>query len=390
MKNKKAKSKGKTSFFKKLILFFNIIFALCLILSYLAAYISPDTFWFIAFFGIAYPLLLLANIAFIVFWLIAKRKYALLSFIVILIGYNNLYHMVQSSRKYDASELKDAMKIISFNVRDFDIYHYRPLSKTNKNRWAYDFTNRNKIYDFLHREQPDIICFQEYVHDATRSFNTTDTLKKFLNAKHFHFDYTVNSKNMNYFGVATYTKYPILDTGRVDFTTASGNMCTYTDVKINNQRVRIYNVHFESIHLQEEDYIFAENYARSRHKAKEKEDVTIRSEKILRRLKKAFIIRAAQSRIVAEHVRKCKYPVILCGDFNDTPNSYVYHNVTSELIDSFVESGNGFGQSYAGVYPSFRIDYIMHSKDFRSYNYETVNEEMSDHYPVKCYLKFNK
>jgi endonuclease/exonuclease/phosphatase family metal-dependent hydrolase len=387
MKNKKAKSSRKTSFFLKLILFFNIIVALCLIVSYTAAYISPDTFWVIAFFGIAYPLLLIANIAFIVFWLIAKRMYALFSFIVILIGYNNLYHMVQSSRKYDASELKDAMKVISFNTRDFDIYHYLPLSKTNKNKWAYDFTNRNKIYDFLRREQPDIICFQEYVHDATRNFNTTDTLKKFLYAKNFHFKYTVNSKNMNYFGIATYTKYPIIDTGRVEYATSSGNMCTYTDVKINSKIVRIYNVHFESIHLQEEDYIFAENYKKSKH---QQADATTRSEKILRRLKKAFIIRAAQSRIVADHIKKCKYPIILCGDFNDTPNSYAYHEIASELTDSFVESGNGFGQSYAGVYPSFRIDYIMHSKDFRSYNYETVNEEMSDHYPVKCYLKFNK
>ena len=132
MKNKKAKSKRKTSFFKKLMLFFNIIVALCLIVSYAAAYISPDKYWFIAFFGIAYPLLLIANIAFIVFWLIAKRKFALFSFVIILIGYNNLYHMVQSSRKYDASELKDAMKVISFNVRDFDIYHYLPLSKTQE------------------------------------------------------------------------------------------------------------------------------------------------------------------------------------------------------------------------------------------------------------------
>jgi endonuclease/exonuclease/phosphatase family metal-dependent hydrolase len=382
MKNKKAKSKHKTSFFKKVILFFNVIFALCLIVSYAAAYVSPDTFWFIAFFGIAYPLLLLVNIAFIVFWLIAKRKYALFSFIVIIIGYHNLFRLVQSSRKYEASELKDAIKVLSFNVRVFDIYHY-------KKKWAYDFTNRNKIYDFLRREQPDIICFQEYVHDATHNFNTTDTLKKFLLAKNCHFDYTVNSKNMNYFGIATYTKYPIIDTGRVDFPTSSGNMCTYTDVKINNERVRIYNVHFESIHLEEEDYIFAENYAKSKHK-KAEADATTRSEKILKRLKKAYIIRAAQSRIVEEHIKNCKYPVILCGDFNDTPNSYVYHNVTSELIDSFVESGNGFGQSYAGVYPSFRIDYIMHSKDFKSYNFETVNEEMSDHYPVKCYLKFNK
>ncbi|NTW33893.1 MAG: endonuclease/exonuclease/phosphatase family protein [Bacteroidetes bacterium] len=231
------------------------------------------------------------------------------------------------------------------------------------------------------------MCFQEYVYDTTGAFQTTDTLKKFLKAKNPHVYYTVNSRNKNFFGVATFSRFPIVGTGKIDFKTVSGNICIYTDIKINSDTVRVYNVHFESIRFKAEDYAFAKSQAQKKN---EKFDLQKSSEKILVRLKKAFINRAPQSVLVAEHIKKCKYPVILCGDFNDTPTSYAYHNIARYLTDSFVESGNGIGQTYAGVFPSFRIDYIMHGKQFKAYNFETVYEEMSDHYPVKCYLKIVK
>ncbi|MFA4852062.1 MAG: hypothetical protein WC599_06045, partial [Bacteroidales bacterium] len=77
MKSKKSKAAGKSRFFLKVILFVNIIFAACLLLSYLAVYISPDDFWIIAFFGISYPVFFLLNFIFIIFWLLFKRKYTL-------------------------------------------------------------------------------------------------------------------------------------------------------------------------------------------------------------------------------------------------------------------------------------------------------------------------
>lgn len=381
-----AKKKGRGSFFIKLIFIINILFAAFLLLSYLAAYVSPASFWPIAFFGIAYPFILLANILFVIFWLIIKRKYALLSTCLIVIGINNIFKLVQYSKVYDATEMQDAIKVISFNVRNFDIYNY------DKN-WKNNFAKKNQIFNFLSEEQPDIICFQEYVYDTTNYFNTTDTLKQFLKAKNPHIYFTSNSRKLNYFGIATFTSYPIIDTGSIAYNTVYGNICIFTDVLIGNDTVRIYNIHFESIRFSYEDYAFVENQLKnSNAKQTLQKEITVKegSERILKRLKNAFIIRAPQSEIVAEHINNCPYPIILCGDFNDTPTSFAYHKITSKLTDSFTESGNGTGQSYAGVYPSFRIDYIMHSKEFKACNFETVYEEMSDHYPVKCFLKFDK
>jgi endonuclease/exonuclease/phosphatase family metal-dependent hydrolase len=380
MKSKKSKAAGKKSFTLKIFFIFNLAFIISLVLSYLAAYISPDKFWPIAFFGLAYPVIFLANIAFLVFWLIFRKKYALIVAVFLLLGFNDFIKFVQSSKKYELKELAGAFKVISFNVRDFDIYNYGK-------HWTYNFTNRNKIFKFLKKEQPDILCFQEYVNDVTGGFKTTDTLVKFLNAKNKYLVYTVNSRNLNYFGIGIYTKYPIIDTGKIEFKTISGNICIYTDIKINSDTVRVYDVHFESIRLKPEDYIFSELSKKDNNK---NADLRIRSERILSRIKRAFIARASEVRLVAESIKKCPYPVILCSDFNDTPTSYAYHTIASVLSDAFMESGNGIGQTYAGVYPSFRIDYIMHSKEFKAYNFETVEEEMSDHYPVKCFLKLNK
>jgi endonuclease/exonuclease/phosphatase family metal-dependent hydrolase len=380
MKSKKTKAAGKISLFLRIVFLFNLVFIFSIILSYLAPYISPDRFWPLAFFGMAYPAFFLINFLFLFFWLIFKRKFAVIVTVVLLVGINNLFKLVQSNKRYDVKDLKDAFKVVSFNTKDFGIYNY-------KKNWQFDYTNRNKIFEFLKREQPAIICLQEYVSDVTGDFKTGDTLKEFLDAKNQHIAYTVNSRNMNYFGIATFTKYPILDTGRIVFNTISGNICIYTDVRINSDTVRIYNAHFESIRMKPEDYVFAEQVSKEI-----KKNIGIRrnSKRILARLKSAFIIRAPQARLVAEHIKNCPYPVILCSDFNDTPISYSYHEVSSMLEDSFIESGNGIGQTYAGVFPSFRIDYILHSKEFRSYNFETVEEEMSDHFPVKCYLKFEK
>ena len=101
-----------------------------------------------------------------------------------------------------------------------------------------------------------------------------------------------------------------------------------------------------------------------------------------KRLKNSFSKRAVQVEAIKIHINKSPYPVILCGDFNDTPNSYAYHKLSNGLKDAFVEQGVGLGRSYNGNFPSLRIDYILYSPELNIHSFNTKNVKLSDHFPI--------
>jgi endonuclease/exonuclease/phosphatase family metal-dependent hydrolase len=144
-------------------------------------------------------------------------------------------------------------------------------------------------------------------------------------------------------------------------------------------------MHLQSIRFQKADYKFIEQVSNDTTDTKDEME---KSKTILRRLKRAFVKRAVQADAIAAHIKNCKYKVIVCGDFNDTPASYVYNTVRGDLKDAFIESGAGFEQTYAGKFPRFRIDYILHSKEFNSKEYHHVSESNTDHYPIVSYISY--
>ncbi len=351
---------------------------LALLFAYVCCYISPAHLWLPAFAGLAYPYLLAANILFIVFWLFVRVKFTLFSILTLLLGYTHLMTFMQfhSPKNLDP---KDAyFKVLSYNVRNFDLYNY-------KKNWEPNYEKRNKIYKFIQKESADIICFQEFVNDLSGKFKTLDTIVTFQKAKNVHAEYTVVSRGINQFGIATFTSFPIVHKGRINFPNATTNLCIYTDILVGKDTIRIYNAHFESIHFNYADYEFAENIASTQ--PKNEEDLKNKSMRILRLMKIGYEKRAIQADIVAKHVEKSPYSVIFCSDLNDTPVSYAYHSLTDILKDAFTESGSGMGNTYTEIFPSFRIDYIFLSNALTSANFVCIPSDNSDHYPIECLVK---
>jgi endonuclease/exonuclease/phosphatase family metal-dependent hydrolase len=363
--------KSKHSIFTTIVFILNIFFAISLLISYLAFYISPEKYWIIAFFGLAYPFLLLINIFFVIFWIVLVKKHIIMSIIVILIGYNHLINTFQ----FSSNQLKDnekSIKVLSYNVRLFNIYNY---DLDDKER----FNDRNKIFDFIKEESPAIMCFQEFYFDKTGRFKTIDSIVKFQQSVYYHTAYTSEIATNRYFhGVATFSIYPIINRGRVKFEQKSDNICIFSDIVKDKDTIRVYNVHLESIRLSKEDEMFYNEIGNQ----KEQDKIKLGAKKILSKLKHSFIKRASQARNIAIHVSQSPYPVILCGDFNDTPDSYAYHIVSHGLKDAFVESGKGSGNTYNGKFPSFRIDFILHSDHFSAYDFEVKKADRSDHFPI--------
>ncbi len=356
---------------KKILILFNLAAALALCGAYLSNIIDPAFIWQFAFFGLAYPVLLITNIGFFIFWWWRKRKIALLSLFCILIGFGNLgrYMQLRFSNNKDASQ--NALKIISYNVRLFN--HFE---------WEEGISVRDSIIEYLKDESPDIICFQEFLVRKDRKLQSKEHIVQELSSTPYHhINYSRElTQGSSQFGQATFSKYPIVNKGVILFEN-SPNSCIYSDIDFGSDTLRIYNLHLQSTRLKKYDEylidsLFHFNSSRlNDYKA------------LSSRLKKAFIKRSEQVKIIKGHMNESPFPIILCGDFNDTPVSYTYHQLLGKKKDSFRESGSGISKTYRGKLPSYRIDYIFFSACFRSTDYRVDNKKLSDHYPVVCTLK---
>lgn len=357
-------------------LLMNIMAALFLLFSYISTYISPAFHWVFGFITLAYPLILFGNILFLLYWPFFRWKLIFISGLTILAGFSQFSATIHPGLPGTEKKPEGGIKIMSYNVRLFDLYN-----------WSHNLRTRNLIFNLLKQESPDIICFQEFYYSDAGDFRNLDTLIQFQPAVNYHIGILKTLRNTDHWGIATFSRYPIINKGSIVFNNANSetfNTCIYTDVVLpENDTVRIYNVHFQSIQFDYEDYKFIENPQKS-----DEEKQLESSKKILRRLKYAFEKRANQAEIVSRHVRSSPYPVLVCGDFNDPPVSYTYRQIAdrNDLLDAFTESGYGIGNTYAGTFPSYRIDYILHHKNFSSAGYRTIRQKLSDHYPIVCYL----
>ena len=353
------------SFYNKLIFLLKCLVVCILLLAYPANFISPESIWWVALFGLGYPFIIYANLIFILYWGLLRKKLFLLSTFAILVGFNYTLNLLQFNFNNTLPQDSHAVKIMSFNVHLFDVYN-----------WKHNKEGRLKIYKMLGQNTPDIACFQEFYTSNGEHFNNMDSLIAFLNdsshheagrLQNIHFETTFRNGKDNQFGIATFSGYPIINKGRIPFPQITQNICIFSDIKIGNDTLRVYNMHLQSIRFAKEDYHFIEKI----EELPRQEEIN-GSNRILKRLRTAFILRAQQVDIVAAHIRHSPYPVIVCGDFNDSPSSYTYNVIANELKDSFAEAGYGFGKTYAGPLPSFRIDYILHDQKFSAYEYRTI------------------
>lgn len=343
-----------------------------LLLAYLAPYANPKGYWPLAFFGLSYPYLLLANTLFLIWWIIRWNKLYWLSLACILMGWinmKNLFHFGSGETNKQAGA-----KVLSFNVRLFDLYN-----------WTENKNTRDEIYSLLKNESADIVCLQEFFHSEAGAFSTLDTLISLTGSSEQHVEYTVSRKKKDHWGIATFSKYPIVNRGTIRFKTLTNNICIFSDLRINKDTIRVYNLHLQSISFGKADYRFLEAL-KEQNDTLGAQAIENASKNILRRLRRAFIKRSEQAEKVLAHMASSPYPLIVCGDFNDTPFSYTYNAFAEKLLDAFMESGNGMGRTYLGIFPSYRIDYIMHSKELRSSGFEVLPDKLSDHYPVHCYI----
>jgi endonuclease/exonuclease/phosphatase family metal-dependent hydrolase len=377
----KKKSTFRFFSFNTLLLIPTIIISLGLLLSYLSPLTDPRTFKFISLFGLFYPLTLTLYIVFLLVWIIRRKwrtSFVLLFILVIGYSFHTRFFTFNSSSPSTIetadSEQTPSFSILSYNVRLFDKYNF--LSR--------GIETRNDILRYLEETNADIMCFQEFYHENNPTkFKTVDTIKHLLNAKYSRSNHLTGRTGKIHFGVTTISRYPIIASGFVEINAVASNRILYTDIQLDTMRIRVYNVHIGSIQFEEDEYNLFSDFSISTL-----EDDQKQGKQLIKKLIKSYQKRAIQIDSLVNHASKSPYPVIICGDINDTPLSYAYHQLQKHYTDAFINNATGIGTTYAGKIPANRIDYIFHDKSFTSNRFSIQKEVHSDHRAITTIIGY--
>lgn len=360
------------------ILFLVVILAnaLCTLLLLLVAYsphITPTVHPVESCMGLTFPIFLVLNGCFLLFWLVVQKyKAALLPLTGFLLCTAQIRLYIPINFRTDALP-EASFKLLSYNIMGF-------------NGATKQADGTNPILTYLQKSGADILCLQEYITIEDKRHLTQHDVEQALKAYPYHRILSVgHNKGAN--KMACYSKFPILSARTLSYPSDYNGSVLY-ELKIGNDTVTLINNHLESNKLTLEDKAVYTEMLKDPEKEKVKSGLRL----LVRKLAEASAIRAVQADSIASHIARRSHPaLIVCGDFNDTPISYTHRVIARGLDDAFAQSGRGLGISYNQNNFYFRIDNILTSKELRSYNCmvdRSIRE--SDHYPIACYLSLQK
>lgn len=296
------------------------------------------------------PVLIIANLLLIVYWVIRRRWHWLaIPIVTLLCCIPYIGTLYQSGLFNSNNDSKSGLKVATYNVAMFG----REITGFK----AEDILTEMK------RHKVDVLCIQEYMEHSGDKENSKSYKE--------YFNYMTTGRD----DMVIFSRFPIKKTNTIDFQ-HTNNSAMWADIDVNGKMVRVFNVHLETT-----------GFNRTLHKAAKmemqgshiEENALIKA--IYGNYTLGMIVRAGQANMVAQEIRKSDYPVILCGDFNDVPYSYVYNTMKGNLVDGFKECGEGFMYTFRGK-KMVRIDYIFHDESLSGESYYKQNLSYSDHYPV--------
>lgn len=354
------------------LLVITIMFAVALLLALLSKWIDPRWSAIFAFSGLFYHLIYFGNIICGLYWIVKWRKYAFIPLALIVLGIPNVRLFYKANIKKNTTQISPSendLTVLSYNVMNFD--------SKEKNC-------ESQIANFINSNNVSIACLQE-VYISGNSHMQIDKFKSMMPKLPYSFYRSSSTdKNKDGSGLAIFSTYPIVDKGviNVDATKVSS---IWADLKIGRDTIRVICNHLQSHYIDEIE--------RKTLLTPSVISDTLATEKIGTLAKKMatnYRKRASQADILGKYIKNTPYKLIVCGDFNDTPTSYVYNEIRGELNDAFVEKGVGFGITYNGLFNLFRIDYIFTSDDILVKEYRTDDVDFSDHKPIIAILELDK
>lgn len=331
--------------FHKFVFVLNILAIVFLIVAWFVPHVSSGSFSFLSFIGLAVPALVLTHMLFVLYWLVQRKQKWYASLIALVITYFSLTPFYRWGGT--AEPVADGLEVMSYNVRSFNMYDEMPSK-----------TVLADIKAFVKKENPDIICIQEPYYNSSKEFK--DFPYRYL--EYFH----MQGKGL----LAIFSKYPILETGLLNFPKTQSNGI-FIDVVYKNETTRIYNVHLESLGITPGQGVLTNES----------------TDKLYQQVNRAFQKQMEQAVVINDHIKSSPHRTILCGDFNNGQYSNVYKTIKGNLQDTFLEAGSGYGRTYLFHGLPFRIDFIFADEAFEVKGHTNYDVPYSDHYPVMASFK---
>ena len=327
----------------------------------------PFSGWIWGFVMMTFPLVIAGHLLYLIFSLFSNKKNLILPLIILLLG---CFFLPRTYSFHSKGDNKTDSGRKSFKVMSYNVHVFQHYSDNTKMEVKQDIAEMRK---WITTSGADVLCMPEYYnYEKSELFNVMPEFKKagykhtaYLNEFH-------GNRPENFWGLAIFSKLPIIAMKDTVFMAQNGMVST--DIKVGKDTVRIIALHMYSMTLQLD---VLKNQKTTKGMIKEGKSTA-------RQIKSGFVNHAMEMQLLEEWIKASPHPVIVCGDFNETPYGYVYGKTKALLNNAFEEKGSGFGFTFNKLPYFIRIDHQFYDPEKLSLvNFKTINSvKYSDHYPI--------
>ncbi|HEV7381059.1 MAG TPA: endonuclease/exonuclease/phosphatase family protein [Dyadobacter sp.] len=347
--------------------FFYSLFVFYTLICYALIYWSPLRGWFWGFIMMSFPLVIAGHMFILLMSLFSRRKKnVVLPLLVLALGVIFLPRTFQwGNEPSEIDSSKKTLTVVHYNVHGFQ--HTNKQDKESLN------AEKEKMKDWLVNVGADVICMPEYInYKGSGVMDVTAAFEKAGYKNAVYFNSSEYNQPHSYYGMVLFSKYPVVASRDTTFQMQNGMI--QADIKVGRDTVRVISVHLFSMTLRLKSLV-----------SQRTSDGFIREARsTARSIKMGFLNHAKEAEALKGWIRASPYPIIVGGDFNETPYSYVYGKIRGVLTSTFEEKGSRFGFSFNEMPYFIRIDHQFYDqKRLKLIDFKTINEvKYSDHYPL--------